>query len=117
MITIAGYAADRYIIPPQCGLAHRSRSVAYTLDGGAREDRLGKYKKTLILTFGLLPSDMWEGLKKKLQEKVIPVSGSLCGMDVNGDYRMTDDAIPTPLLVLTGGRYYCQTFSISLEEI
>lgn len=116
-ISIAGTPIDKYITQPQCGIAHRSRSVAYTLNGNAREDRLGGFKKTLTLTFGALPEKVWEPLKAQLQQKTVAVTGYVGMMNVTGSYRLTGDELPTPVLVVIENGYYCQNFSISLEEI
>ena len=119
-ITVGGLTVDKYITAPTYRDAFRARSCAYTLDGTAREDRLGKTKKRLELTFAMLPANVSNTLRNILQQKEITVSGFIGGgdsIDVGGKYRFADNEIPTPILVVHGGKYYCQPFTVNLEEI
>lgn len=119
-ITVGGLAIDKYITTPTYRDTFRSRSCAYTIDGTAREDRLGKTKKRLELTFAMLPANVHNSLRNILLQEEITVSGFIGSVDttnVGGTYRLADDEIPTPVLVVHGGKYYCQTFTVNLEEI
>lgn len=119
-ITVGGLTVDKYITAPTYRDSFRARSCDYTIDGTAREDRLGKTKKRLELTFAMLPSNVSNTLRNVLQAKEISVSGFIGGgdsIDVGGTYRFADDAIPTPILVVNNGRFYCDPFTVTLEEI
>lgn len=119
-ITVGGLTVDRYITAPVFRDTFRARSCEYTLDGTAREDRLGQTKKRLELTFAMLPANVSSTLRDVLLQKEITVSGFIGGgdsIDVGGTYRLAEDEIPTPILVVHGGKYTCQSFTVTLEEI
>lgn len=115
-ISIGNIRVDAYILPPECDLEYRARSVRYALNGNVHEDRLGQPKKQLVMSFPSCPSNIWEALKTKLQEDQITVSGSVGTMSVAGTYHLKDNVIPTPTLVVINGIYYCSV-SIALEEV
>lgn len=119
-ITVGGLTVDKYITAPTYQDAFRARSCEYTIDGTAREDRLGNTKKRLELTFAMLPSNVSNTLRSILKAEEITISGFIGGgdsIDVGGTYRFADDEIPTPILVVHGGKYYCQPFTVNFEEI
>lgn len=116
MLSIDNTEVDEYILPPQCDLVYRSRSVRYALDGSAYEDRLGNPKKRLTLTFVRCPELFWEAMKRSLQKEIIVVSGGVGGFDLAGSYRLLSNDLPTPVTVVHGGQYYCNA-SVELEEI
>lgn len=119
-ITVGGLTVDKYITTPTYRDAFRARSCEYTIDGTAREDRLGQTKKRLELTFAMLPANVHNSLRTILQQKEITVSGFIGSVDtinVGGKYRFADNEIPTPVLVVHGGKFYCQPFTVNLEEI
>ena len=114
---IGNVAIDSYIEPPTVTRRFRGRSVVYTLDGTAKEDRLGGTKLILTLPFKLLPSEVWETLKPLLAAQTISVTGYVGVILVNGTYRLSGNDIPTPILVVKNGLYRCQPFTVTLEEI
>ena len=114
---IENVTIDRYIQPPTVTRRFRSRSVVYTLDGTAKEDRLGGTKLILTLPFALLPSEIWETLKPLLAAQTISVTGYVGVMLVSGIYRLSDNDIPTPVMIVQNGLYRCQPFTVTLEEI
>lgn len=119
-ITVGGLTVDKYITTPTYRDTFRARSCDYTIDGTAREDRLGKTKKRIELTFAMLPANIHNTLRTILKQKEITVSGFIGGaatIDVGGKFRFADNEIPTPILVVHEGKYYCQPFTINLEEI
>lgn len=116
-ISINSILIDKFITPPEINLVHRSRSVTYALDGTAKEDRLGSYKKQILITFALLKSQDWESIKPNLTQKTISVNASIGGVSATGTYRLVNDTLPTPMLVVRNGSYYCKPFTITLEEI
>lgn len=116
-ISVNSILIDKFIIPPEINLVHRSRSVTYALDGTAKEDRLGSYKKQIIITFALMKSQDWELIRPNLTQKTISVNANIGGISATGTYRLVDDTLPTPILVVRNGNYYCKPFTITLEEI
>lgn len=116
-ISINTIPIEKFIIPPEINLVHRSRSVTYALDGTAKEDRLGNYKKQIVITFALLKSQEWEKIRPNLAQKTISVNASVGGISATGTYRLVNDTLPTPILVVRNGSYYCKPFTITLEEI
>lgn len=116
-ISINSITLDEFITPPEINLVHRSRSVTYALDGTAKEDRLGSYKKQIVITFALLNSEDWESIRPNLEQKTISVNARFGGISATGTYRLVNDTLPTPILVVRNGSYYCKPFTITLEEI
>ena len=115
-LLIGNIDVDRYIVPPKVDLNYRARSVLYALDGTAHEDRLGKTKKQLGLTFAACPSYVWEKLKLILNDKEITVFGKVGTVSVTGKYRLSENVLPTPVDVVIDNTYYC-TVSVTLEEV
>lgn len=115
-ISIGNIRVDAYILPPECDLEYRARSVRYSLNGDVHEDRLGQPKKLLKLTFPCCPSNVWETLKTALQALQISVTGAVGAMSVAGTYHLKDNVVPTPTLVVISGTYYCAV-SLALEEV
>lgn len=116
-ISINGISIDKFIIPPEINSVQRARSVTYALDGTAKEDRFGNFKKQIVITFALLNSKDWESIKPNLEQKTITVSANVGGASATGTYRLVNDTLPTPILVVRNGSYYCKPFTITLEEI
>ncbi|MCM1335836.1 MAG: hypothetical protein NC084_13505 [Bacteroides sp.] len=119
-ITVGGIAVDKYVTAPVFREVFRARSCEYTLDGTAREDRLGSTKRRLELTFSMLPASVHNTLRAVLKEKEIEVEGAIGGGDkieLDGTYRAVEDEISTPILVVHNGKFYCQSFTVTLEEI
>lgn len=119
-ITVGGITVDKYVTMPVFREVFRARSCEYALDGTAREDRLGSAKKRLELTFSMLPANVHNTLRAVLEKKEIAVSGFIGGGDsisVGGTYRAVEDEIATPILVVHDGKFYCQNFTVTLEEI
>lgn len=116
-ISINSILLDKFITPPEISLVHRSRSVTYALDGTAKEDRLGGYKKQIAITFALLKSQDWETIRPNLTQKTISVNANFGGTSATGTYRLVNDTLPTPILVVRNGIYYCKPFTMTLEEI
>ena len=115
-IYIENIRVDAYILPPECDLVYRARSVAYSLNGSVHEDRLGEPKNQVTFTFPCCPSNVWEALKNKLKETTITVTGAIGAMSIAGTYHLKDNTIPTPTLVVMNGVYYCSV-SVTLEEV
>lgn len=119
-ITVGGLTVDQYITAPVFRDMFRARSCEYSLNGTAREDRLGQTKKQLELTFFMLPANISGTLRGILLQKEISVSGFIGGassINVGGTYRLVGDEIPTPILVVHCGKYYCRSFTVILEEV
>lgn len=119
-ITVGGITVDKYVTAPVFREVFRARSCEYTLDGTAREDRLGSAKKRLELTFSMLPANVHNALRAVLAKKEIEIKGSVGGGDrieLDGMYRAVGDEIDTPILVVHNGKFYCQSFTVTLEEI
>lgn len=117
-LTIGGLAVDKYITPPTITDVHRARSVSYAINGTAHEDRLGTRKTKLSLTFALLPANVHETLRSVMNTKTISVSGFVGNRTVSGTFRMIEDELPAPVLYVgSDNQYYCNAFSISLEEV
>lgn len=119
MITVGGQNVDKYVQMPTVTHRYRARSVVYTLDGTAKEDRLGGSKKVLTLPFVLIKATVWETLRSVLTADTVNVFGSIGGVSVNGNYRLLGNDIPTPILVVerSSNNYVCQPFTVVLEEI
>lgn len=119
MITVGGQNVDKYVQMPTVTHRYRARSVVYTLDGTAKEDRLGGAKKLLTLPFALVTAAVWEVLRPELTANEVTASGDIGGVDISGTYRLSGNDIPTPILVVdkTTGQYVCQPFTVTLEEI
>lgn len=115
--SIGGINVERHILAPKITDKYRARSVEYSLNGTALEDRLGGTKKELEISLGVTPQSVWESLKKVLTEKTISVSGYVGGLDISGTYRLSDDDIPTPILYVDGSSYVCEPLSFTLEEV
>lgn len=116
-LVIGGITVDNMIMPPQISDTYRARSVVYSLDGTALEDRLGGTKKKLTLPFGTISQSQWEALKTVLSQKNITVSGYLGSLNVGGTYRLADDEIPTPVLYVKNNTYMCKPFTVTIEEV
>ena len=117
-LTIDGIEIDSFIEPPVFSDNFRARSVLYSLDGTAKEDRLGSSKKAMKIPFSVLPASDWEDLKSVLERKTFSVSGFIGSLNAGGTYRLKDEAINTPVLYVgSDGTYYCQPFSITIEEV
>lgn len=117
MLSVCSVEVDKYIESPVLTYRFRARNVVYTLNGTAREDRLGKAKKMLTLPFALVPADIWEQLRASLMLNTVSVSGGIGGADASGTYRLFGNDIPTPILVVQNDKYVTQAFSVTLEEI
>lgn len=117
-LTIGGMAVDKYITPPTITDVQRARSVSYSISGTAHEDRLGKRKNKITLTFALLPANVHETLRSVTNNKTISVSGYVGNRSVSGTYRMIEDELPAPVLYVgSDNQFYCNAFSISFEEV
>ena len=117
-LTIGGITVDSYIETPVFSNNFRARSVLYSLDGTAKEDRLGGSKKAIKIQFSVLPASVWENLKNVLGQKTFSVSGAIGSLGVSGTYRLKDEELNTPVLyVHKDGTYYCQPFSVNIEEV
>lgn len=116
-LSINSITVDRFITPPEINQIHRARSVEYALDGTAKEDRLGEYKKQLVINFALVKAADWEHIRSNLMLKEISVSGNVGGSSASGTYRLVNDTLPTPILVVINDSYYCKPFTVTLEEI
>lgn len=116
-LTIGGIAVDSMIMPPYIADKYRARSVEYSLNGTALEDRLGGTKKEVKLSFGVISQNQWESLKTVLTQKNISVSGYVGGLNAGGTYRLADDNVPTPVLYVENSVYMCQPFSVTIEEV
>lgn len=117
-LSIGGITVDALIMPPNISNKWRARSVRYSLDGTALEDRLGSAKKTLTLPFGVIPQSKWESLKNVLSQKTVTVSGYIGSLYINSKFRVSDDEIPTPILYVDeNSQYVCRPFTINMEEI
>lgn len=115
---LGGTVIDSMIFPPHISDKWRARSVEYSLDGTALEDRLGGTKKVIKLPFGIISQTKWENLKTILSQKTISVSGNIGKLNVGGTYRLADDEVPTPVLyVEKSEEYMCQPFTITIEEV
>lgn len=114
---VGSIEVDRYIEAPVITHRLRARSVVYTLNGTAKEDRLGTAKKVLTLPFALVPADIWESLRVTIAHNTVSVSGNVGGVDASGTYRLLGNDIPTPVLVVQGDKYVTQKFNVTLEEI
>ena len=116
-LSINSIDASKYVSGLQPDIVYRARSVKYALDGTAWEDRLGSGKKALKITFSDCPQSVWENLKTNLNLKFFPVNVSAGAISISGNFRLADNSIPTPIMVLHEDTYYCSTFSIKLEQI
>lgn len=90
----------------------RGESVIYTLDGTAMTDRIGGFKRTAKITFGLIPLSEWEKIKLILKKKTISLNdGTEASMRLVGE-------IPNPYVFTDPIKGDCVTgMSIELEEI
>lgn len=117
-LSIGGVNVENYILSPKISDRYRARSVEYSLNGTALEDRLGGTKKDLTLFFGVISQNLWEQLKDVLKNKTISVSGYIGTLNVGGTYRLSENDIPTPILyVEENGSYMCEPLSFTLEEV
>ncbi|MGN0619082.1 MAG: hypothetical protein ACI4J7_08690 [Ruminiclostridium sp.] len=116
-ITMGGITIDKWITPPEIKNVLRARSVLYSLNGTAKEDRLGGTKLQLKLTFGWIGESLWNNLKTVLSGKNISINGSVGSTSISGTYLLVDEAVPTPIMAVIGGSYVCNPFSITLEEV
>lgn len=117
MIFVGTTEVANYVESPVITHRFRARSVVYTLDGTAKEDRLGTAKRVLTLPFALVPSEIWESLRNTILQNTISVSGNIGGAEVSGSYRLSGNDIPTPVLVIHNNKYVTQPFTVTLEEI
>ena len=117
-LTIGTITVDTMIMPPHISDKWRARSVQYTIDGTACEDRLGGTKKIIKLPFSIISQTKWESLKNILSQKTIAANGYVGGLDVSGTYRLADDELPTPILYVgENNEYMCQPFTVTIEEV
>lgn len=116
-LTIGGVVVDKFVNPPQISDKFRARSVEYTLDGTAKEDRLGGTKREIKLPFGVLSSAIWDTLKEQLSQETIPVSGFVGHREIRGTFRLVEDEVPTPVLYVSDNGYVTKPFTVSLEEV
>lgn len=116
-LMIEGNTVDDIIMPPTISDKWRSRSVEYTLDGTALEDRLGGTKKSIRLPFGVISQSRWELIKTALTKKNITVAGNIGGIAINSIFRLADDEVPTPVLYVENNEYMCQPFTVTIEEV
>lgn len=116
-VKIGNIEIGKYIAAPTVVEEWRSRSVKYTIDGTASEQRLGLPKKRIDISFGVISANVWEPIKVLLSAEDILLSGSIGGLSINGTYRIKENEIPTPILMIQNGKYYCNPFSITLEEV
>lgn len=115
--SIGGINVEKYILAPKISDKYRARSVEYSLNGTALEDRLGGTKKEIVIPLGVTSQDIWERLKSVLMSKTISVSGYVGGLNISGTYRLSDDGIPTPVLYEDNSTYVCEPLSFTLEEV
>ncbi len=121
-ITLNGVELDKYITPPDYEDVYRARSVVYALDGTAREDLLGAPKKRIRFTFPRLEASVWEDLKNAFaysewSYSTVGINGYIGNLYVLGEFRLADESIPTPVLVVIDDVYYCKPFSLTFEEV
>lgn len=116
-LTIGGITIDSFVAPPQYSDKYRARSVQYSLNGTALEDRLGDTKKEVKLSFGVISQNVWQSLKAVISQKTFTVSGYVGSLNFGGTYRLADDNVPTPILYDNNGIYMCRPFSITIEEV
>lgn len=121
-ITLNGVELDKYITPPDYEEVYRARSVVYSLDGTAREDLLGAPKKKIKFTFPRLEFSVWEDIKNTFAYSewsytAAAINGYVGNLYVLGEFRLVDESIPTPVMVVINGVCYCKPFSLTFEEV
>lgn len=115
-ILINGKDISDIIVAPQLVKACNGESEVITLSGKRKIDRMGTFKATLSLIFGVMPYSRWEELETEFKTLFFPVTVVLDGkstvylMSVKGE-------LPTVYIYNEDGKDYCAGTSLTLVEV
>ncbi len=111
-ITINGYDVSKLITGYTVDKSCRGKSVSYTLDGTAKVDRIGDFKNTFHLTFGLISVSQWEKISAEIQKTGITLSED--GAEYN--VHLINNPSAATVYEDNTGRYISNV-TIDLEEV